>query len=58
MKDPRAGAVTVDSLIEKKSPGDGAMFRSLSCTMTSKRHNGVVVLQAAGKPEGADDVSR
>jgi hypothetical protein len=55
-------AVTVDSLIEKKSPIDGARFRSLSCTMTSKRHNGEVdvscIGQVDGKPAGGGDVSR
>lgn len=54
--------VTVDSLIEKTSPGDGARFWSLSCTITSKRHSGVVGVScfghALGKPAGAPDVSR
>ena len=52
------GAVAVDSLIEKKSPGDGAKFWSLSSTWTSKRHNGVVVLHVVGNNAGDPDVSR
>jgi hypothetical protein len=42
--------------MEKKSPGEGARFPSLSRTMTSKRHNGAVDLvlvgHVAGKPAG------
>ena len=54
-------AVALDSLIEKKSPGDGARFWSLSCTMTSKRHNGEVGVslrraRRSGSPPATDDV--
>jgi hypothetical protein len=47
-------------MIEKKSPGEGAMFPSLSCTVTSKRHSGEVEVSRFGhddgKPDGAEDV--
>jgi hypothetical protein len=53
------GAVALDSEILKKSPVDGARFRSLSITVTSKRHAGVVVpVHDSGNSDGAADVSR
>jgi hypothetical protein len=49
-------------LIEKKSPGDGDILRSLSCTITSKRHNGEVDFSFVGHAlrnnAGDPDVNR
>jgi hypothetical protein len=50
--------VTVESLIENESPIEGARLRSLSCTMTSKRHDGDVVLHMLGNIDGEPEVSR
>ena len=48
--------------MEKKSPFDGPRLRSLSLTMTSNRHSGVVAVSLAGhdvgKPAAAGDGAR
>ena len=44
--------------MEKKSPTDGVRFRSLSLTMTSKRHRGVALAHDVGKRAGTDVVVR
>ena len=50
-------AVDPESLMEKKSPFEGPRLTSLSLTMTSNRHKGVVAVSLAGHVEGKPAVA-